>query len=373
MTLNQLSLEMSERLGFKEIDASVISRVLTGERVLTQQQLCVFCKILKLKKSEETNLKLSLHSEIYSKFQGRFLLNIDLDQFPEMAESAMLMVREANEKCASKLAFQWATDIEERVKQELCKISDSKAINRLQQIQFGLLEQQSISILRTEMPEKAISEVWPILIRMMNIAKQLKIRNEIGFTYAKMAEVLSLVGDRTGNKEMLSKSSPLFKKSLSFVEPQEKIYPLSYWMLNESYLKNIKNFEMLKKEVYKLIPSVSYSEACETCNILAKSKITIGETSNLENDFVKGWKYFKIIPEIGKSSVIFRKVQLTRTEVQAATQGYEFRNPDKLKGLIIEGLFASKEFGYKRYFDTTMEMLAKSKEKLKVDFFDDNF
>ena len=48
MTLNQLAITMWERLGFKEIDASVLSRVINGERLFTIKQLEVFCEIVKI-------------------------------------------------------------------------------------------------------------------------------------------------------------------------------------------------------------------------------------------------------------------------------------------------------------------------------------
>ncbi len=48
MTLNQLALAMWERLGYQGVDASVLSRVINGERLLTPRQLEVFCEILKL-------------------------------------------------------------------------------------------------------------------------------------------------------------------------------------------------------------------------------------------------------------------------------------------------------------------------------------
>lgn len=60
MTLNQLALEMWEKLGYKGVDASVLSRVLKGERLFTKEELKIFSAVLKLNYWEKNNLQLSL-------------------------------------------------------------------------------------------------------------------------------------------------------------------------------------------------------------------------------------------------------------------------------------------------------------------------
>jgi len=69
MTLNQLAITMWERLGFHEMDASVLSRVIHGERLFTQKQLSVFCDLLKISRREKFSLKEILLSDIYKKFR----------------------------------------------------------------------------------------------------------------------------------------------------------------------------------------------------------------------------------------------------------------------------------------------------------------
>lgn len=63
-SLNQLALEMWEWLGYQQIDASVLSRVLRGERLFTGRQLKAFCTLLSLSKAEEQNLFSCLHHDL---------------------------------------------------------------------------------------------------------------------------------------------------------------------------------------------------------------------------------------------------------------------------------------------------------------------
>jgi hypothetical protein len=60
MTLNQLALEMWEKEGCRGVDASVVSRVISGERLFTYPQLLVFFKIMNLSKTEKIKLENSL-------------------------------------------------------------------------------------------------------------------------------------------------------------------------------------------------------------------------------------------------------------------------------------------------------------------------
>lgn len=55
-TLQELSLSMWQDLGYVQIDSSVLSRVLKGERLFTPQQLFIFCKILDLPHEEVEHL-----------------------------------------------------------------------------------------------------------------------------------------------------------------------------------------------------------------------------------------------------------------------------------------------------------------------------
>lgn len=79
LTLNQLSLLMWEFLGFKEIDSSVLSRVLKGERLFTYGQLLVFSKILKLTSQEIHDLRSALAQDILKRYSIELGFTINLN------------------------------------------------------------------------------------------------------------------------------------------------------------------------------------------------------------------------------------------------------------------------------------------------------
>jgi hypothetical protein len=63
-SLNQLALAMWEHLGNQQIDPSVLSRVLKGERLFTGPQLKAFCDLLSLPKNEEETLFACLRQDL---------------------------------------------------------------------------------------------------------------------------------------------------------------------------------------------------------------------------------------------------------------------------------------------------------------------
>jgi hypothetical protein len=368
MSLNQLAFEMSERLDFREVDASVLSRVLTGKRVFTQKQLSVFISILKLSVKDGILLKKVLHAQIYSKFQGRFLLEENGVGFLEMAVAGLTMAQKANERGSSALVVPLAIDMERRIRTEIMQVSDETKVRKLQAVLFGFLEQHSISILRRVEPDRVLKLVWKILLEMMQLAKSLKDVERLGLVYAKMGDALSLAGGESGNENILTRSSDFLNKSCNLIGRGNQNYPLKYALLNEAYRGNIRDFEYLSKKVFENIPISSYSDACETFNLLAKGKITIGATKGLEKSLVSGWEMLKNMSGKEEKSKIFRKIQLSRTEVQGAVSGYKFRESATLRSMISENLITSRELGYFRYFSTTREMLLKNQEKLKEDY-----
>lgn len=64
MTLNKLAVAMWEKLGYKKMDESILSKVINGKRLFTKQQLNAFCKVLNLKQWEIRSLQRALMQDI---------------------------------------------------------------------------------------------------------------------------------------------------------------------------------------------------------------------------------------------------------------------------------------------------------------------
>lgn len=88
LTLNGLSVLMWEILEYKEIDSSVLSRVIHGHRLFTYRQLEAFCKALFLQEIERMELKYALSQDILLRS------NINTDSF-RVANSIFDFARES--------------------------------------------------------------------------------------------------------------------------------------------------------------------------------------------------------------------------------------------------------------------------------------
>lgn len=64
MTLNTLAMRMWERLDFSNMDASILSKVINGKRLFSNQQFNIFCDILQLPDTERDDLRLHLIYDI---------------------------------------------------------------------------------------------------------------------------------------------------------------------------------------------------------------------------------------------------------------------------------------------------------------------
>ncbi len=66
-SLNKLSLEMMEDLGFGDMDPSILSKVINGKRIFSQKQLNSFCKILAISRIDAILLRESLMRDLLTK------------------------------------------------------------------------------------------------------------------------------------------------------------------------------------------------------------------------------------------------------------------------------------------------------------------
>lgn len=77
-TLNQLAISLWEKLNYKEVDVSVLSRVIKGERLFTHSQLQVFCTHLHLTQVQYEKLRRALSNDILLKHNIEYLPVLDL-------------------------------------------------------------------------------------------------------------------------------------------------------------------------------------------------------------------------------------------------------------------------------------------------------
>lgn len=65
-SLNELAMEMWEQMDYRDIDSSILSKVINGKKMFTRKQLSVFCSIIHVPKKEKQILEAALIQDIAS-------------------------------------------------------------------------------------------------------------------------------------------------------------------------------------------------------------------------------------------------------------------------------------------------------------------
>lgn len=183
MNLSDLAISMWEQLGYREIDASVISRVLRGERLLSFKQLKIFCEILKIPQSEINSLVDSLYSELSFKFgfeeifyaqETKHLTNLITDNLGKIS-----LMKEIGYPI---VAINWIDDMSEIIKLELRRPHDPVMSKVLNELFAKLLIQKIFCIYESDKQADSVDRVFNITRRLDEINTELKDPSVLAFS-----------------------------------------------------------------------------------------------------------------------------------------------------------------------------------------------
>jgi len=241
-TLNQLAFTMWEKLGYQQIDGSVISRVISGERLFNALQLNAFCIALNLKKSEEeflfsclvedTNAKnnLASHGFFIPASVGYDLIeNLVKDGFRTLSEGK---TKNLETKCNlldtvihltnNKIAFQ--ND----------KMSESIALN---------LYLKGRVVEGLGLPEDIIRNTLPISKKLFEIARTTKNKAIYAYGLILLSNAYYLTGgysSSTDKHKFYQSSISLGRKAMENLDDtnNEKLFGLRVMSASASYIKD---------------------------------------------------------------------------------------------------------------------------------------
>jgi len=131
MNLNELAWEMWERLGFKEIDPSVLSRVVNGKRCFTPKQLQIFAQILNLPSGESLDLQTEYCRETLIEIGVEEELVSSLLYQTDRLEEGINLVEEARAHDSLNLASLIATQVENQISSKIKTSSSTKTKKKL--------------------------------------------------------------------------------------------------------------------------------------------------------------------------------------------------------------------------------------------------
>lgn len=353
-SLNQLALEMWDRLGYQGIDASTLSRVINGHRIFTKEQVDVFCETLNLKIYEKRGLfeaqeqdylkKLGFapHSTNQSIFDLINLLKISCDQF-----------RYARERSHFVFVNDWSEIITTKIRQCLKKDMSFSIKNELLEILSSILYEKGFVSCSTLLPENNMLIIRPLFNEMLSISKECRSKKILIKAYDKLGFAYYALGNYSYSREarkFYTKSLNLTNKALKIIDTEgiDDEFYLIFWRymamnniyLSDKYLFNIADDKILKF-LNKCNQNYSYS-------IIALHTLARGQSHFGNKNALSIIKQSQIREKTLPWKDPLRKVCMIKNEIEVINN-LKMRTTSHTEKLINEGLVLSKNFGIHRF------------------------
>lgn len=355
MTLNQLALEMWERLGYREIDASVISRVLKAERLFTSKQLKIFCSILKLDSKLE-NLQEFLMIDAVSRFglDREFIIKKS-NFFIDLLEINLKQIRQLEKGCRPSLGLDWCECILDRIDQELSMVPENFQFTKLLELKGWFLLEKTEFLKLTEL-HSGMYKVLNTAHKAREIGEKLKDNNMAALSYYHIGDVHFIRGRY---KECL----PWYKKAVN--SASEGLWggivmfdPLREASISLAYLGEKKEMESLEKKILdQRIHKYPRDLQCVIWQGLACAASVLKMHKKAEKFLGIAKRVFKEeIEKTVENHFAIRRIQIINADIELV-KNREGSISGEIERIGKEGLNLTQRYGYYRHGEKIKNLL----------------
>lgn len=343
MTLNQLSLEMWERLDFKDVDASVVSRVLSGERLFTPRQLEVFCSLLKLPKSRENLLMESLSLDLLRRF------GFDLEYYKNRNKHLILFfqkaieeIKEVSRKGPVDVSSSWAQQLHSLIKEDLDFQIDNRIRSRSLTLLSDLLQERHRILMKEKQSKNLYRPTIKLSTELNDIGLEIRESEYVGISQAMLGNYYYSTGKYKTAVDIYNKALKTIKdwwwRSTSL-----RILCICYGFLDKEL-----EFERVKKDLIKISETQSRDVQSSHLEGIARAEALLGKSRESNGSLQKAWDLLGGA-EVGSEYKIYGKIMLIRTELEVNNILQSRAGKNYLETLGREGIVTAQQFGYKRY------------------------
>src|SRR5947209_6034541 len=195
LTLTELALRISERLGFSSFDAAALSRVVNGERLFTAAQLQAFCEVLQLGQKQQDWLTVCLQADYVKRVglpQGAFFLSVHdgFDLLDQLFASTLLLRYDGDQ-----LQFLQLTIAIQQLLERLAHHS----LSVVQEQQIGLFRSRAIflearGLVRNAPPERALPTIRAHVRQLHRLSKQYPLPTIPAFLHSALSQAYYAAG-----------------------------------------------------------------------------------------------------------------------------------------------------------------------------------
>ncbi len=336
MSLNKLALAMWERLNYQGIDASVLSRVINGQRLFTLKQLEVFSE-------EYRQLKESLLSDIYNRYHLDHQY-YDFDLLDSLINKIYQFRMNGRINLAVDLTNFLLNELKEKMEKE--SLSFKKNLYLFYYSKFLIENYYNNSVLYSG--NQLVRHQQDLINEAKEIAQQTKNKELNGLINFFIAGLFYDKGE-------YNKALPRLDFSLKVISiPKIKIEATREQILS---LANLNLIERFKK--------ISFPE-----NLVSNKEIDLSEVASFKDGWVRAKgllrmpSAFKELEETERFykthqvSDRYRLIQLQRTKLQLI-QIFSPNDKNSFEKIGKKLLQLTKIYGYKRYHQIIRKLMEK--------------
>lgn len=350
MTLNQLALEMWDRLGGHAVDPSVISRNLRGERLFTSRQLETFTEVLGLDSEQRLQLQRALATDIHLRYELEPTIpSLYVDVFSRDLE----IVRDVMTRGDPRFAVRLATTIATRLKEITRTLDQSSSVKPLYKLHALALFEQGRAY-REILPRKQVlPSTKAIVAQITLIGNQCKDEELLALADISLGDAYYITGQH-------SQSILYFIRSWHKVESVDyRLWTLRQMLLDWAYLDQKAQFEetgTIAKELMLSSPDAKLDTVCAVWEGIARGQGVLGSDKAFYT-WDTAWEGYKGL-KVQVEQAPFRAVQLLRTRLELL-DNLESSNKRLVERTGTEAAHLAKEHGYKRHESYIRKLLRK--------------
>jgi hypothetical protein len=340
MTLNQLAWEMWERLRYREIDPSVVSRVLKGERLFTSKQLNIFGNIIGMSNKDVVTLQENLLHELSLKFglEANFFHHKNKHIF-DLIEDNINKIREVGKRDLPCLANEWLIHVLDRVNAEMEINHNPKMRRLLLNYKGSLLNNRLTALLATEPLKRIQITVTQVSHDLKEVGTELKNKKFIGAAASLKGNMLYIIGQNESAVKCLSAGLKLG------ITDWEAVAALRAMAISLAELHKESQFKENKNKLLK-IAEFDAKNRDYIYEGLARGEAVLGKRRDAQEMINLAWNAYNNNQKSQIETSQLKKIEMIRTELKLKkTFGIKRDISEKT---ISEGARLAQKLGYTR-------------------------
>lgn len=269
-SLNELAMQMWERLGFRGMDASTLSRIINGRRLFTYRQLEVFCQILRLSPKDRLGLKNKLIEATLSRHSLKSSFNDFNDFYKEINKPTLINIVNTIHILREKGKIGPLVTISQLVSYFFkiypvlfCKYKDIYAI---------VYNEEARAHGLTLLPSQVLKKMIPLIITAHQIGLETKNKNILNMNYMNMGGGLYVA-------KQWQKSAFYLEKHMNEADAETRIEFIRTLLLDYAYLNNRNKYRWILNKAENILSqnsALDFNNLASLVEAMARSQTMFG-------------------------------------------------------------------------------------------------